>query len=115
MVCLHQIKLTYGRRLLRLHQHPASGGWGSGGRDHSIARLLRPYAVSVRPPGSGRTDQVLADGVRLSPAPPSSRPPHMGMFLVKGPAQGFMGSSPVVVSSPSASPLHGLIAGRAST
>jgi len=25
-------------------------------------------------PGSGRTDQVLADGVRPSPAPPSSRP-----------------------------------------
>jgi hypothetical protein len=24
---LHQIKLTYGHRLLRLHQHPASGGW----------------------------------------------------------------------------------------
>jgi hypothetical protein len=23
----HQIKLTYGRRLLRLHQHPAFGGW----------------------------------------------------------------------------------------
>jgi len=23
---LHQIKLTYGRRLSRLHQHPASGG-----------------------------------------------------------------------------------------
>jgi hypothetical protein len=25
---LHQIKLTYGRRMLRLHQHPASGGLG---------------------------------------------------------------------------------------
>jgi len=25
---LHQIKLTYGRRLLRLHQYPAYGGWG---------------------------------------------------------------------------------------
>ena len=24
---LHQIKLTYGRRLARLRQHPASGGW----------------------------------------------------------------------------------------
>src|ERR1700730_2770798 len=65
---LHQIKLTYGRRLLRLHHHPASGGWGSGGRDHSFGRLLRPTAISVRPPGSGRTDQVLADGARSSPA-----------------------------------------------
>jgi len=37
---LHQIKLTYGRRFLRLHQHPASGGWGSGGRDHSFGRCL---------------------------------------------------------------------------
>src|SRR6204780_4408215 len=61
MACLHQIKLTYGRRWLRLHQHPASGGWGSGGRDHSFGRLLRPSVISVRPPGSGRTDQVLAD------------------------------------------------------
>jgi len=52
---LHQIKLTYGRRVLRLHQHPAFGGWGSGGRDHSMGRLLRPTATSVRPPGSGRT------------------------------------------------------------
>src|SRR4051795_7506983 len=59
---------------VRLHQHPASGGWGSGGRDHSIGRLLRPTAISVRPPGSGRTDQVLTDGVSSSPAPPSSRP-----------------------------------------
>ena len=25
---LHQINLTYGRRLLRLHQYPAYGGWG---------------------------------------------------------------------------------------
>jgi len=52
---LHQIKLTYGRRFLRLHQYPASGGWGSGGRDHSFGRLLRPAVISVRPPGSGRT------------------------------------------------------------
>src|SRR3954469_12046404 len=68
----HQIKLTYGRRLLRLHQHPASDGWGSGGRDHSFNRLVRPAVTfnrlvrpavtSVRPPGSGRTDQVRADG-----------------------------------------------------
>src|SRR3954464_5277379 len=62
----HQIKLTYGRRLLRLHQHPASGGWGSGGRDHSFNRLVRPAVTSVRPPGSGRTDQVRADGIRLA-------------------------------------------------
>src|SRR5215469_1239062 len=52
MTYLHQIKLTYGRRVLRLHQHPASGGWGSGGRDHSFGRLLRPTVTSVRPPGS---------------------------------------------------------------
>src|SRR3954463_8426010 len=49
---------------------------GSGGRDHSFGRLVKPTAVSVRPPGSGRTDQVRADGVRLSPAPPSSPPPR---------------------------------------
>src|SRR6202163_759829 len=60
MACLHQIKLTYGRRLLRLHQHPAFGGWGSGGRDHSIGRLLRPAVTSVRPPGSRKDCQVLA-------------------------------------------------------
>ena len=38
----HQIKLTYGRRGWRLHHDPAFGGWGSGGRDHSFPRLLRP-------------------------------------------------------------------------
>jgi len=31
---------SYGRRLLRLHQHPAFGGWDSGGRDHSLGRLV---------------------------------------------------------------------------
>src|SRR3954470_2922847 len=72
----HQIKLTYGRRLLRPHQHPASGGWGSGGRDHSFNRLVRPAVTSVRSPGSDRTDQVLADGIRLSTVPPSLRPPR---------------------------------------
>ena len=41
---LHQIKLTYGRRLLRLHQHPASGAWGSGGRDHGT---LRNFGLKV--------------------------------------------------------------------
>jgi hypothetical protein len=43
-------------------------------RDHSYGRLLRPTAVPVRPPGSGRTDQVLPNGVKSSSAPPSSRP-----------------------------------------
>src|SRR6516225_9496786 len=49
---------------------------GAGGRDHSYRRLLRPAVISVRPPGSGRTDQVRADGVRSSPVPPSSRLPR---------------------------------------
>jgi len=31
----HQINLTFGRRAKRLHQYPACGGRGSGGRDHS--------------------------------------------------------------------------------
>jgi hypothetical protein len=57
----HQIKLTFGRRSRRLHQHPACGGWGSKGRDHSSIRLFRPYDCAVRPPGSTRTDQVLED------------------------------------------------------
>src|SRR5271169_3869898 len=57
----HQIKLTFGRRLRRLHQYPACGGWGSKGRDHSSIRLFRPYGCAVRPTGSTRTDQVLED------------------------------------------------------
>src|ERR1700722_8344326 len=57
-----QIKLTYGCRGLRQHQHPACGGRGSGGRDHSLSRLLRPSVISVRPPGSVRTDPALRDG-----------------------------------------------------
>src|SRR3954453_22693229 len=72
----HQIKLTYGRRLLRLHQNPAFGGWGSGGRDHSFGRLLRPMIASVRLPGSGRTDRVRADGVSSSLTLASSPPPR---------------------------------------
>src|SRR5215472_7061999 len=54
---------------------PRPAGWGAGGRDHSYRRLLRPAVISVRPPGSGRTDQVRADGVRSSPVPPLSRLP----------------------------------------
>ena len=54
----------------------AFGGWGSGGRDHSSGRLLRPMVASVRPPGSGRTDQVRADGVRSSPTLASSLLPR---------------------------------------
>jgi len=38
----------------RLHQDPACGGRGSGGRNHSSYRLLRPGPGSVRPPGSAR-------------------------------------------------------------
>jgi len=55
------INLTYGRRSRRLHQHPACGGRGSGGRNHSQDRRFGPWARSVRPPGSARTDQVLED------------------------------------------------------
>jgi hypothetical protein len=55
---------------------PRTAGGGAGGRDHSYRRLLRPAVISVRPPGSGRTDQVRADGVRSSPVPPSSRLPR---------------------------------------
>ena len=31
----HQIKLTFGRRVMRPHHNPACGGQGSRGRDHS--------------------------------------------------------------------------------
>ena len=51
----HQIKLTSGRRSKQLHQYPAFGGWGSGGRDHSFTRLFKPVHCSVRSPGSVRT------------------------------------------------------------
>src|SRR5215472_8573649 len=40
---------------------PLTAGGGAGGRDHSYRRLLRTAVISVRPPGSGRTDQVRAD------------------------------------------------------
>src|SRR5208337_4290576 len=45
----HQIKLTSGRHSKHLHQYPAFGGWGSGGRDHSFTRLFKPvrYSVSI--------------------------------------------------------------------
>ena len=43
---------------MRLHQDPACGGRGSGGRDHSSYRLLRPWLGSVRPPGSARPVRV---------------------------------------------------------
>ena len=55
---------------------PRSAGGAQEAGTILFARLLRPTVASVRPPGSGRTDQVLADGVRSSPAPPSSRPPR---------------------------------------
>ena len=64
----HQIKLTYGRHSKRLHQYPAFGGWGSGGRDHSFARLFKPVDCSVPIPGSVRTDQVPGiGGIVLEP------------------------------------------------
>jgi hypothetical protein len=37
-----RVKLTYGRRAKRLHQYPACGGQGSGGRVQSLDRLFRP-------------------------------------------------------------------------
>ena len=43
----HQIKLTSGRCSKQLHQYPAFGGWGSGGRDHSFTRLFKPVHCSV--------------------------------------------------------------------
>ena len=52
------VKLTYGRRSSRLHQHPAFCGGGSGGRDHSSTRLFQPNDCPVRPPGSGGADQA---------------------------------------------------------
>ena len=58
-----QIKLTCGRRIKRLHQYPACGGWGSGGRDHTYRRQFKPMASSIRPPGSAETDQVSVDCV----------------------------------------------------
>jgi hypothetical protein len=58
-----QSKLTCGRRIKRLHQYPACGGWGSGGRDHTYRRQFKPMASSIRPPGSAETDQVSVDCV----------------------------------------------------
>src|SRR5271166_4200827 len=40
---------------------PLAAGRGSGGRNHSVDRHFRPWLLSVRPPGSARTDQVLED------------------------------------------------------
>src|SRR5450631_1449653 len=40
---------------------PLAAGRGSGGRNHSVNRHFRPWLLSVRPPGSARTDQVLED------------------------------------------------------
>jgi len=34
---------------------PRAAGKGSGGRDHSLFRLIRPGQISVRLPGSART------------------------------------------------------------
>ena len=58
------VKLTSGRRSRRLHQHPAFGGGGSGGRDHSSTRLFQPNGCPVRPPGSGEADQAPRNRIR---------------------------------------------------
>ena len=58
------VKLTSGRRSHRLHQHPAFGGGGSGGRDHSSTRLFQPNGCPVRPPGSGEADQAPRNRIR---------------------------------------------------
>jgi hypothetical protein len=51
----NQNNLTSGRRAQQPHHDPACGGQGSGGRDHSCCRHLRPCGLSVHPPGSVRT------------------------------------------------------------
>jgi len=51
----NQNNLTSGRRARQPHHNPACGGQGSGGRDHSCCRHLRPCGLSVHPPGSVRT------------------------------------------------------------
>jgi len=40
---------------------PLASGEGSGGRDHSLLRLLRPSQMSVRSPGSAEADQAPED------------------------------------------------------
>jgi len=72
---LHQIKLTYGRRLLRLHQHPAFGG-----RAREVGTILSvgcrsQTAISGRPPVQDRSGSR-ADAIRSLLAPPSSRFPR---------------------------------------
>ena len=73
----HQIKLTSGRHSKQLHQYPAFGGWGSGGRDHSFTRLFKPVLCSVpiawiRQDRLGPGDCVGASALRWS----SSRRPR---------------------------------------
>jgi hypothetical protein len=51
----NQDNLTFGRRTRQPHHNPAYGGSGSGGRDHSCSRRLKPHSRSVHPPGSVRT------------------------------------------------------------
>src|SRR5271165_4400508 len=40
---------------------PLAAGRGSGGRNHSVDRHFKTWLLSVRPPGSARTDQVQED------------------------------------------------------
>ena len=58
LVVPRQINLTSGRRAKRLHQYPACGGRGSGGRDHSKLRLFGPWFSAVHPPGSASNRNV---------------------------------------------------------
>jgi hypothetical protein len=52
------IKLTFGHRSSRLHQHPAFCGGGSGRRSHSSTLHFQPNGCPVRPPGSSGADQA---------------------------------------------------------
>ena len=61
---LARFKLTYGRRSGAAAPLSRIRRLGSGGRDHSWGRLLRPYARPVRPPGSAGADQAPSDDER---------------------------------------------------
>lgn len=73
----NQIQLIYGRCSRQRHQHPACGGQGSGGQDHSSLRPFQDHAYSrLVPPGSARIDRVLEDlqnSVRLT---------HQAVFMI---------------------------------
>jgi hypothetical protein len=56
-----RFKLTFGRRSGAAAPSSRIRRLGSGGRDHSSGRRLRPYARSVRLPGSTGVDQTPSD------------------------------------------------------